>query len=168
MQTLDIISVNIWQILISLCNLLIIFLVVKKFLFGPIQSVMKKRQAEIDEHYKTAEEAEKLALSAKTEFESKLAAADEEAASILKEATVRADRRGEKMIEEAKEKAAVIVRGSEAEAALERKKVKEGIKQEIVDVSTCLSEKILEREIKPQDHKKLIDSFISEIGEGNE
>ena len=60
MQTLDIISVNIWQILISLCNLLIIFLVVKKFLFGPIQSVMEKRQAEIDEHYKTAEEAEKL------------------------------------------------------------------------------------------------------------
>ena len=168
MQTLDIISVNIWQILISLCNLLIIFLIVKKFLFGPLQKVMSGRQAEIDEHYKTAEEAEKSALSAKTEFESKLAAADEEAASILKEATVRAERRGDKIIDEAKEKAEVIVRGAQAEAELERKKAKEGIKQEIVDVSTCLSEKILEREIKPEDHKKLIDSFISEIGEGNE
>ena len=29
MQSLDVISVNLWQILISLCNLVIIFLVVK-------------------------------------------------------------------------------------------------------------------------------------------
>ena len=73
-------------------------------------------------------------------------------------------------------KAALIARIAEksdlnrkqAEAALERKKAKEGIKQEIVDVSACLSEKILEREIKQADHKKLIDSFISEIGEGDE
>ncbi|MBQ7291090.1 MAG: F0F1 ATP synthase subunit B [Clostridia bacterium] len=168
MQNLDIISINIWQMLISLCNLLIIFLIVKKFLFGPIKNVMSKRQSEIDEHYKTAEAAEADAMRAKEEFEYKLTTADKEAASILKEATVRADRRGEKIIEEAKEKADVIVRGAQAEAELERKKATEGIKQEIVDVSTCLSEKILEREIKQADHKKLIDSFISEIGEGNE
>ena len=168
MQTLEIISVNLWQMLISLCNLLVLFLIIKKFLFKPVQNVMAKRQAEIDEHYKTAEEAEKHALLAKEEFDKKLLSADEEAASILKEATVRADRRGEKIIEEAKEKADVIVRGAQAEAALERKKAKEGIKQEIVDVSACLSEKILEREIKQADHKKLIDSFISEIGEGDE
>ena len=30
------------------------------------------------------------------------------------------------------------------------------------------SEKILEREIKTSDHKKIIDSFIAEIGEGDE
>ena len=35
LQTLDIISVNIWQILISLINLLIMYLILKKFLFGP-------------------------------------------------------------------------------------------------------------------------------------
>ena len=32
-QSLDIISVNIWQILISLANLLIMFLILKRFLF---------------------------------------------------------------------------------------------------------------------------------------
>ena len=102
------------------------------------------------------------------EFERKLSSAEEKVDIMLKEATVRADRRGEKIIEEAKEKADVIVRQAQTEAALERKKATEGIKQEIVDISTCLSEKILEREIKTDDHKKLIDSFISEIGEGDE
>ena len=43
MQTLDIISVNIWQIIISLSNLVILFLLVKKFLFKPVKSMIAKR-----------------------------------------------------------------------------------------------------------------------------
>lgn len=168
MQTLDIISVNLWQILISLANLLLIFLILKKVLYKPVQGVLSKRKEEINEHYRTAEEAEKNALAAKEKYNAKLSAAADEAELILREATVRADRRGEKIVEEAKEKASVIMRQAQAEAELERKKATEGIKQEIVEVSTCLSEKILEREIRTEDHKKLIDSFISEIGDGNE
>lgn len=42
------------------------------------------------------------------------------------------------------------------------------MKKEIADVSTLLSEKLLEREIKPDDHRKLIDSFINEIGDGDD
>ena len=149
-------------------KLLLIFLILKKFLYKPVQNVMSKRQEEIDAHYKTAEDAEKDALEAKEKYETKLSSADSEAEAILKEAALRADRRGERIVEEAREKAGVIVRQAQAEAALERKKATEGIKREIVDVSACLSEKILEREIKTEDHRKLIDSFISEIGEGDE
>ena len=44
-QSLDIISVNLWQILISLANLLIIYLILKKVLFAkPCRSVMNARQ----------------------------------------------------------------------------------------------------------------------------
>ena len=42
MQFLDIISVNIWDILISLINLLILFLVFKRFLFKPVQKMLDK------------------------------------------------------------------------------------------------------------------------------
>ena len=38
-QSLDIISVNLWQILISLANLLIITFVLKRFLFKRVQAV---------------------------------------------------------------------------------------------------------------------------------
>ena len=49
MQSLDVISVNIWQILISLCNLVILFLILKKFLFKPVQKVTQTRRAELDD-----------------------------------------------------------------------------------------------------------------------
>ena len=42
-QTLDVISINLWQILISLANLLLIFLILKKLLWKPVQKVMEIR-----------------------------------------------------------------------------------------------------------------------------
>ena len=62
MQSLDIISVNLWQILISLANLVILFLILKKFLYGPVTKMLAKRREEIDTQYTEAETANKSAL----------------------------------------------------------------------------------------------------------
>ena len=118
MQTLDIISINIWQTLISLINLLLIFLILKKFFYKPVQKVLNERRALLDKQYADAKKAEDDATASKAEWEEKMQGAEAEAESILKEATVRADRRSERIVEEAKEKADVIVRTAQAEAAL--------------------------------------------------
>ena len=55
-QTLDIISVNIWQILISLINLLIMYLILKKFLFGPVQKIIATRKQQVEDIYTEAQE----------------------------------------------------------------------------------------------------------------
>ena len=52
---------------------------------------------------------------------------------------------------------------AEADAQLERKKAEEDIRREIADVSAQLTEKLLEREIRPEDHRELIDSFLQEL-----
>ena len=57
MQPSEIISVNIWQIVVSLLNLLIIFFILKKFLFKPVKKTIESRQAKIDEDYAQAESA---------------------------------------------------------------------------------------------------------------
>lgn len=49
------------------------------------------------------------------------------------------------------------MRRAEADAQLEVKKARASIKDEIVDVSTQLAEKMLGREIKAADHRELID-----------
>ena len=37
------------------------------------------------------------------------------------------------------------------------------MKREIADVSVQLTGKLLEREMKPEDHRELIDSFLQEL-----
>ena len=69
------------------------------------------------------------------------------------------------IISEAKTESEQIIKTAKENAELELKKAQEVIKGEIVDVSTKLTEKLLEREINEKDHSDLIDSFIDEIGE---
>jgi len=61
MQSLDVISINLWNVLISLANLGILYWVMKKFLYAPVRNMIAKRQAELDSQYARAAEAEEKA-----------------------------------------------------------------------------------------------------------
>lgn len=168
MQNLDVISVNIWQILIALANLTILFLLLKKFLFKPVEKILKKREEELNGQYEKANIARQSAEDAKSEYEARLNGAKLKADDIINEATAAANARSEKIVDGAREEADAIVRRAQTQAELEKARAQKEIKDEIVDVSSLLAEKLLEREINADDHKKLIDSFIDKIGEEND
>ena len=168
MPNLGIISVNIWSILISLANLTILFLILKRFLFKPVQNMLNTRRNEIDSQYDAATNAKQNAEQMQSELTERLAGAKQEAESIVKEAADIAKARGDKIVEDAKATADGILRQAEADAELERKRVGENIKEQIVDVSTALAEKMLEREVNADDHNALIDDFINKIGENDD
>ena len=168
MQSLEIISINIWQTLISLCNLLLLFLIIKKFLYKPVKKALKKRKDALQNQYDEAQNAENAAVSLKKEWEDKISGAQDEADRIVKASVNQADMKSDKIIAEAREKADDIVHQAEEEAKLERKKAEKDMKQEIVDISTLLTEKILVREINEDDHRNLIDGFVDEIGDGDD
>ena len=165
MQSLEVISINLWQILISLANLVILFLIVKKFLFKPVKKVLAQRQDLMDAQYSAAQEAQAQALADKDAWEHKMQSAKAEADAIMKDAASKAQIRGDRIVSDAREKADGIIRQAQTAAELERKKAEDGIKKEIVDVSAALTEKMLGREINAQDHREMIDSFIEGLGE---
>ena len=165
MQSLDIISINIWHIVISLCNLLILFLMLKKFLYKPVKKVLADRQAAIDSRYDEADKAKSEALQSKAEWEERMAAADEEAAGIVSSAVESANRQSSAILSDTREKADRMMSRARAEADAERRKAEDDIRDRVADVSAAIAGKLLEREITADDHSDLIDSFISEIGE---
>lgn len=168
MQTLDVISVNLWQIFVSLANLLLLFLMIKKFLYQPVKKMLEARQNTIDGDYEAAKNAKEQAEAEKVAYEAKIADAKAEAENVIKSAVDIASAREKEIIAEAKGKADGIIRQAESEAMLERKKAEDGIKKEIVEVSAMLAEKMLEREVSAADHKHLIDTFIEGIGDEND
>ncbi|MBQ8163151.1 MAG: F0F1 ATP synthase subunit B [Clostridia bacterium] len=162
---LDIISVNIWAILISLANLLILFFILKRFLYKPVKKVLSERREAIAADYSEAKNAKLLAQKDKEAWKIKMNEAQNEADNIIKKAENLAHIREEKIISEANKKAEGIVRRAENTAELELKQAEKSIKKEIANVSTALAEKLLEREVKRTDHESLIDDFLSKVGE---
>ena len=97
-QSLDIISVNLWQILISLANLLIVTFILKHFLFKRVQAVLSARQEQVSKIYGEAEESRNTAVSMKQEYEARLASAREEADGLVRTAVVTAQRKGDQIV----------------------------------------------------------------------
>ena len=164
MQNLDVISVNIWAIIASLCNLLILTLIVKKFLYKPVKKIIDTRRAAIDADYEQAAAARAEAEENRLNYEAAMAAAEQTSGQIIADATRMAEHRSSEIVAEAREKATELRRQAEADAILERKKAEDDIRREIADVSTQLTGKLLQREINEEDHRALIDSFLQEIG----
>ena len=161
---LDVISVNIWTILISLLNLVLLYLILRHFLFQPVKKILADRQKTVDEDYRKAAEARDAAEADRKQYEAKLASADDEAADRLRIAAERAHRAEESILADANQRAADTLRRADEDIAYERKRAVNEIKNEISGLSVDIAEKLLEREINENDHRELIDRFLQDIG----
>ena len=168
MQSLSIISVNFWQIVISFANLALLTWIVKKFLFKPVKKVLDSRREAIDAGYARAEQAQAEAEENRKHYAAAMEAVKQTTDQMISDAARSAERRGGEIEAEARARAAEIRRQAEVDAELEKKKAEQDMKREIADVSAELTGKLLEREICAEDHRALIDSFLQEIGTDND
>ncbi len=149
----------------TLINTLILFLVLKHFLFKPVNKILGERKQNVEETYRQADEKLSEAARLESEYTEKLANAKEESAEIVKNATKRAQTRSDEIIAEAKKEASSLMVKANADIEKEKKRAVNQIKDEISDIALAVAEKVVEKEIDPKDHERLIESFISELGE---
>ena len=158
-------TIDVWTMIFTWVNMLILFTVVKKLLFKPINNILDQREAEVKQIYDEANVANEKAMSLEKEYSEKMAQAREEAGEIIKQATLTAQKREKEIIESAHEEVASMTRRAETQIAQERKKAYQEIKNEISDISVAIAGKMVQREIKAEDHQALISQFIENVGE---
>ncbi len=165
MQTQDLVTLVPWTFIAQICNLFIQIFLIKKFLLKPVKEIIEKRKQlatkELDEARISNEEAAKL----KTEYEKSLADAKNEANDIIASANRTAIAKSDEIISNANKEAASIKHKAEADIELERKAAVNEIKDDIGSMAVDIATKIIEREVSEEDHKKLIDEFIENVGE---
>lgn len=150
-----------------LCNLLILTLLVKKFLFKPVQKILAERQAAADAVMAEARAARQEAETMQAEYEQSIAGARDEAARIVNDATSAASQRSEALLAEAQAAARRLKAQAESEIEQERKKALNEVKDEIGGMAMDIASKVVEREIREQDHQALIDEFIKNVGDAS-
>ena len=165
-EPLDVIYINLWAILISLVNLVILFLILKKFLFKPVTRIMAERRAKTDAILSDAEAARAEAEADKTAYAARMAEADKDAAEGIRRATATATRESETIVATARERAAAIKKQADDDIAQERKKAVNELKGEISGISMTIAEQVVGREVTPEDHHAMIDAFIAGMDEG--
>ena len=148
-DSLELISLEVWHVVASILNLLILTLILKKFLFKPL--------------YRDAEQSRQKAEEDRALYGEKLAGAVEEAETIVRSAAQRADRQSGEILADAKRRAAETVKQAEEDIEQAKKKAMDELKNEVADISVQIAENVVGRELNGDDHKELIDSFIDRL-----
>ena len=162
------VGVNFFTMLAAWCNLLILFLFLKKLLFKPLKNMIDSRQKEIDDMYADAESSKAEAAELKVEYEKKLEKASEESEEIVKSAMRRAKLREEEILREAGEQAARTVERAYEQVELEKKRAINEIKSEVSEMAIGIASAVIGRDVDGDEHKELIDSFIADMGDSND
>ena len=87
------IQINI-NLVFTIINLIVLYLLLKKFLFGRIMDVIEKRNAMIQEQFSSARESEERARSLEAKYEDALKSAKEESFKIMDQAKAEANVQG--------------------------------------------------------------------------
>lgn len=160
----ELLGVNPWTAAFTLANTITVFIVLSKYLFKPVLKIIADRQQEIDDMYAQAGQDKEQAAQLRTEYEDKLAAAQQTSERMVKEAVARGQSREEEILRHANQEAAAILDKAAADIAQEKKKAINDAKDEISDMAMAIAEKVVGRTLNADDQVQLVDSFIDELG----
>ena len=165
-ESLSFIGVDFWTALFTLLNFLAVLYAGKRFLWGPVMKIITDRQKEIDDLYADAGTARENALAMQTEYEAKLAAAAQTSEQMVLDAVSRGHKREEEIIQQANQQAQAMLDKANADIQQEKKKALNDAKDEISDLAMAIASKVVDRELNQQDHQRLVNEFIDQLGDG--
>ena len=150
--------------IMAIINFLIFLYVYKYFFHEKVNKILLERSNKIDKDINEAKKnkvksdeilAENKKLLVKSKKESKL---------IVEEYKTKAQKVYEDIVMDAKVESKKIIERANLEIEREKLKLEEEIKNKSIDLAITLSTKVLEKSIDEEEHRRLIDDFISKVG----
>ena len=141
------------------------FFLLSYLLFNPARELLNKRREKIANEMADAAKEKADAESFKAEYDAKLKAADKEVEVILSEGRKKALKREDEIVNEAKTEASRIMERASREIELEKSKMKDEVKQEMVAVATVMAGKFVASSLDEAKQAQLIDEALNEMGD---
>jgi F-type H+-transporting ATPase subunit b len=155
-----------WYIVETVINVLILFILLRIFLFKPINKMKADRTRTIQDNLDSAEKAKAEAEELRQQYEDSISEAKEKANQIIMKAHEDAESERTAIIRKSQEEAEKIVADADKTIENERKRVLRQAQSEIADLAIEAASKIIGENVDDEKNRKLVDKFLSEE-EGN-
>lgn len=146
----------VWNII----NLVVLYLLLRHFLFKPVMGIMDKRRQIIEDGLRNAQDAQNDAMKMKQEYEDALKGAKQESVQIVENARSAAKNEYDRIVAEAGEKAGIIIENAKETVRVERERTMRELQGEIAGLAVASAAKIVGK-TADQD---LYDQFLKEVG----
>lgn len=155
-------GINLPLLVAFVINFIILFGLLTLVLYRPVLRVLDERQAKIKESIEQAERIKEQTAHSEEEIKAHLETARKEGQALIVQATQIGERLKEEAKDKARQEAETIVTKAQTEIRQERDKIVDELRKEFVDIAILAAEKVTRETLDKEKHRKLIDEVLKE------
>ena len=148
----------------TLVIFLLVILVLGKFAWGPLLGGLQQREEFIRRSLKEAKADREAAEARLLEYEERLSGAGAEASQIIEQGKREGENLRAGIEEKAHDEADKMVERARREIEIAKQSAIKDLYATSSELATEIASRIVQRELNPQDHEKLISDSIKELG----
>ena len=160
---LNVVKAALPEIVTQLLGFLIVFFILKKFAFASILGVIDARKKKIEDEFASIDKRKLAAEELEKEYRRRLDRIEQEAREKIQEASKISEGLARDIQERARLDAQKISERTKADIEQEIAKARLSMRNEIVEISSLITEKILREKLDAREQEKLVEKFVKEL-----
>jgi F-type H+-transporting ATPase subunit b len=157
-------DLGIWTVVVFL----VLLFVLSKYAWGPMLSGLQQREHNIQDALDKAQQAQKEAQALRDQHKREMDKVQEEVRGILDRARTDATRLNEEMIGRARTEIQSERDRLRREIELARDQAVQQLWNQTAQLATLVSAKAIRRQLTPDDHRRLLDEALADLGPAGE
>lgn len=160
---IEVIKSYIPEMLTQLFGFLIVFFILKKFAFGSILGVIDARRKKIEDEFAGIERQKRELEGLEKEYRVRLDKIEEAAREKIQEASKIGQGLAKDIQEAARLDAKKLFERTQADIEHEVAKGRLSLRNEIVEISSLMVEKVLREKLDAREQEKMVEKFLKEL-----
>lgn len=157
-----------FNLVLTMINLVVLFLILRKFLFNPVMDIMEKRKAMIADGIKNANDQQEKAAKLREQYEDALSEAKDESLEMIEQAKKDARVEYDRIVNEADAQAGKMLKTARQTIELEREQTLREMKSQVAGLAMDTVRKIMIEQSDTSDSQTAYDQFLKEAGDSHD
>ena len=159
-------NISLTGMLWTVVNLLVLYVLLKKFLWAPVTAIIESRQKEIEDGLAGAAAKDQASQAKLEEYDLRLAQAGQEAAQLVAQARDRGQREYEAILAKARDDAGRVSDEARQRVRQEREEMLQGAREEVAALALLCAAKVAGKELDRDADRALVEDFLAGTGDG--
>ncbi|HNW85809.1 MAG TPA: F0F1 ATP synthase subunit B [Candidatus Limiplasma sp.] len=151
------------SILLHVVNAAILLVALYFLLYRPVRRYMNNRSSTVAKELQDVLDAQEKLRVEQDEAQQEVQAAQKQAADVVAKSVAQAQEQAQHILEDAHSDAELTLRQARTETEFMRRNARNEMRDEVANLSVELAERILQREVKQDDHAKLVEDFLKKV-----
>ena len=151
-----------FNLVLTMINLVVLYLILRKFLFRPLMNIMEQRRTMIADGLQHAEDTKKEAYALKSQYESALGGAKEESTRIIGQAKKDAKAEYDRILDEADQAAGKLMKDARETIDLR------DMQSEVAALAVSAAKKMVKQQYGADADQAAYDQFLKEAGDAHD